>query len=119
MSSKTDKIILFEYRRLKREGEFRGRKIVVIDPEEPQYVNIYEDLDQDRPRSERQAVVTLQPEYNKAQARGDDAAGQYVMSHAKVFSDIDRMLKQGFIIKSITRDNADRHHLEEEHGNAE
>lgn len=87
-------------------GEFRERRIVLVDPDDPtgRTRNVYEDIDQEQIKGDRHAVITLFPEYSKASAKGIDDAGQVVVTHEAALRDICKMLEQGYVIHEITKD---------------
>lgn len=90
------------------EGDFHGRRVTLVDPDDltGRTRNVYEDLDRcDDGCRDRKALLTLYPEHPKAKAKGDDDSGQVVLTHAEALADMQRMIQRfGYVVQSIERD---------------
>lgn len=89
------------------EGDFSGKKIILVDPDDPTgRTRIhYEDLDQEVPSAVREALVTIYPDHAQGMAEGDTTRGLVVVSHKKAVEDMVRMIEKfGYRVKSIQRD---------------
>lgn len=108
----SDKVwIRAEWRRIKARGDFRDRRVVVSDPDDVtgRTRNIYEDLDQETPSSDRMCCVIIEPQNSKQRSRGnDDDDFIELISHEKAIEDINRMIRLGFEITVIERDRPER-----------
>lgn len=100
----TDLDLRNKWELIQRYKRLNGKRITVVDPDDERNRNVYEDLDQESSNKEFMVVLTMYPEFSKAQANGEDDAGVVTMSHEEAVRDIQIMLKQGYVIRSIERD---------------
>ena len=92
------------WKAVKSNRSFPGKRIEIVDPDDERFRNVYEDLDQELPMDERKALLTLFPEYSKASSKGDDDTGFTTMTHKEAVADIEKMLDQGYVLRSIEKD---------------
>ena len=86
-------------------GEFPMRRIDVVDPDDPRQRNVYEDIEVEDGSCTRMCLVSLHPECAEAIANGLDPVGsQEVISHAKALADIEKLLKQGWVLVHFAHD---------------
>lgn len=91
---------------MEQRGDFRDKKITIIDPDDltGKTKQIYEDMDFEDGNTERQCILTLYPEHTIGARKGDYCCAIFQMSHKKAFADIRKMIEQGWRIQNIERD---------------
>lgn len=83
----------------------RNKRVTVRDPDNPRVFQTYEDLDEQKLKEERLALITLYPEHANACANGDDGQGLIVLDHAAAVADLRAMIvRHGFVVTRIERD---------------